>query len=276
MGVFWNIGLMIMVHLHRHKNISLTFGHTLILSNQLIFMHRQYIYILLGTFIYFVMSSCGSSTIEGSSVDKNTRDSVQSIEKKSEINKDISSYDTVAWVDVAKLIPSARLDIRYATDNNFMGQVIYDCPACLLRREAAEALVQVAEVMAEEGLGLVLFDCYRPAPYQQRLWDVMPDKRYVAPPEKGSNHSRGLAVDLSLFDFESGEELDMGTEYDYFGPEAHPGYANHPALVDKNREKLSYIMEDFGFAPITSEWWHFDFKGKRYEVSEFLWDCPFD
>lgn len=239
-------------------------------------MHLKYMPFLWGILIFFCVSSCDSSPREGDSEIEENIETREFIEDKPIIDDNPPSYDTSTWVDVARLIPSARLDIRYATDNNFMGQVIYDCPACLLRREAAEALVQVAEIMAKEGLGLVLFDCYRPAPFQQRLWDVMPDKRYVAPPEKGSNHSRGLAVDLSLFELMSGKELDMGTEYDYFGPKAHPGYTNHPAQVEKNREKLSYVMEDFGFTPITSEWWHFDFKGKRYEVSDFLWDCPFD
>jgi len=182
-------------------------------------------------------------------------------------------WDTLLWKDMASLIPDARLDIRYATDINFTEKVIYDCPACLLRKEAAKGLVAAADDLRTQGYGLILFDCYRPAPYQQRLWDVVPDPRYVAPPEKGSNHSRGMAIDLSLYFIPTGEELDMGTEYDFFGREAHPGYPKLAPIPSANREILNRAMENAGFEPITSEWWHFDFKGKRYEVSDFLWPC---
>jgi D-alanyl-D-alanine dipeptidase len=183
-------------------------------------------------------------------------------------------YDTSEWVDMMRILPDAVYDIRYATENNFMNQVIYDCPGCLMRKEAGEALVAIHNHLTKKGLGLKFFDCYRPAPYQEKLWSVMPDPRYVAPPEKGSNHSRGQAIDLTIVNLDTGEELNMGTTYDFFGREAHPGYQKLPKDILGNRRLLSDVMQQFGYVPITSEWWHFDFKGTRFEVSDFLWSCP--
>jgi len=190
-----------------------------------------------------------------------------------EYAKKAPSWDTLLWSDITKLISDAKFDIKYATTDNFTGKVIYDCPACLLRREAATGLVAAAKELRALGYGLIIYDCYRPAPYQQRLWDVVPDPRYVAPPTKGSNHSRGMAIDLSLYFIQTGEELDMGTPYDFFGIEAHPGYPKLGAIPTENRQLLTAAMEQAGFEPITSEWWHYDFKGKRYDVSDFLWNC---
>ena len=197
-----------------------------------------------------------------------------SIEILSEVMSESIPYDTTEWVDMMKILPQAVYDIRYATEDNFMNQIIYDCAACLMRKKAGEALVAIHSFLSIEGYGLKFFDCYRPAPYQEKLWAVMPDPRYVAPPEKGSNHSRGQAIDLTIVHLTTNEELDMGTEYDFFGQEAHPGYQNLPKQVLTNRRMLSDVMQQFGFTPITSEWWHFDFKGQKYEVSDFLWNCP--
>ena len=118
-----------------------------------------------------------------------------------------------------------------------------------------------------------VFDCYRPAPYQQRLWDVMPDKRYVAPPAKGSMHSRGAAVDLTLIYSHNNEEVDMGTPYDYFGKEAHPAYRGLPDSTLQHRKLLTRCMTEAGFRPITSEWWHFDFGTSQAKLESFLWEC---
>ncbi|MBK7426590.1 MAG: M15 family metallopeptidase [Saprospiraceae bacterium] len=126
-------------------------------------------------------------------------------------------YDTAYWIDIADFIPDIIHDIKYATNDNFTNKQIYDCPRCLLRKDSGKALKKAFETARIAGYGMKVFDCYRPAPYQQRLWDVMPDKRYVAPPAKGSMHSRGAAVDLTLIYSHNNEEVDMGTPYDYFG-----------------------------------------------------------
>ncbi len=177
------------------------------------------------------------------------------------------------FTDVAKLDPTIRLDIRYATKNNFTKSQIYDCPACLLRPEVAQALVKAHKKLQAKGYGLLMFDCYRPQPYQQRLWDKKPDPNYVTPPAKGSMHSRGAAVDLTIVD-KTGKPLNMGTEYDYFGKEAHYDYTKLPETVLKNRKLLRETMESVGFKGIRTEWWHFSYKGKSYALSDYVWPCP--
>jgi zinc D-Ala-D-Ala dipeptidase len=179
----------------------------------------------------------------------------------------------IEFSNVVRLDNTIRLDIRYATSNNFTKAKIYDCPMCLLRPEAANAVVKAHKMLREQGYGgLKMFDCYRPRPYQQRLWDKVPNPDYVTPPAKGSMHSRGAAVDLTIVD-KQGRELDMGTEYDYFGEKGHYDYTNLPKNVLDNRRLLRKTMEAVGFQGIRTEWWHFSFRGADYPFSDYLWDC---
>ena len=177
--------------------------------------------------------------------------------------------------DVAVLDPGIRLDIRYATANNFTKSKIYDCPRCLLRPEAAEALVKGNKALKAKGYALKMFDCYRPRPYQQRLWDKVPDPDYVTPPTKGSMHSRGAAVDLTIVDMQ-GRELEMGTPYDFFGKEAHTDYKGLSARVQANRDLLRTTLEAVGFKGIRTEWWHFSYQKRSYPLSDYVWPCPDD
>ena len=177
------------------------------------------------------------------------------------------------FAEVAALDPSILLDIRYATANNFTKSKIYDCPNCLLRPEAAAAIVQAHQILKKKGLGLKMFDCYRPRPYQQRLWDKVPNADYVTPPAKGSMHSRGAAVDLTIVDG-NGRELDMGTPYDYFGVAAHTDHTDLPAKVLANRKLLRETLEAVGFKGIRTEWWHFSYQSKTFPFSDYVWPCP--
>ena len=177
--------------------------------------------------------------------------------------------------DVAVLDPGIRLDIRYATANNFTKSKIYDCPRCLLRPEAAEALVKANKALKAKGYALKMFDCYRPRPYRQRLWDKVPDPDYVTPPTKGSMHSRGAAVDLTIVDMQ-GRELEMGTPYDFFGKEAHTDYKGLSARVQANRDLLRTTLEAVGFKGIRTEWWHFSYQKRSYPLSDYVWPCPDD
>lgn len=180
-------------------------------------------------------------------------------------------YDTSQWKDISEYIPSALLNIRYASEVNFTEQQIYDCAACYLRKEAAVALKKVADELLEDGYCLIIYDCYRPSPYQYRLWEVFPNASYVARPDKGSVHSRGLAIDLSIVD-SVGNELDMGTDHDYFGREAHQDFFDLPKGVLENRKLLTGLMEKYGFSPIRTEWWHFNY-GSNAPLEELLWEC---
>lgn len=177
------------------------------------------------------------------------------------------------FAEVQLMDPSITLDIRYATTDNFTHSKIYDCPRCLLRPEAAEAIIKANKALKPRGLTLKMFDCYRPRPYQQRLWDKVPNPNYVTPPTKGSMHSRGAAVDLTIVNAK-GQELDMGTPYDFFGEEAHTDYTRLSAQVLENRNLLRKTLEAVGFKGIRTEWWHFSYQKRNYPLSDYLWPCP--
>ena len=172
-------------------------------------------------------------------------------------------------VELVALEPTIRLDIRYATVNNFMGARFYAAPRAFLQRPAAEALVRVHRELGEQGLGLLVFDGYRPWYVTKMFWDATPahQRDYVADPARGSRHNRGAAVDLTLCDLESGEALPMPSGYDEFSERAHPDYSGGTADETANRELLRSVMEAEGFSVYQFEWWHFDYKdAERYPL----------
>ncbi len=188
------------------------------------------------------------------------------------VNKDTIRKDQ-KWTDMSKVAPQIQQDIRYATTNNFINQQIYECGKCLLRPDVAEALVATQKELEAKGYGLKVFDCYRPRPMQQKLWDVKPDKRYVTPPEKGSMHNRGAAVDLTLVD-KDGNELEMGTGFDSFERKAWHTYTDLPEEVLENRKILKTTMEANGFRSIRTEWWHYSYVKKGgFGLESDLWHC---
>ncbi len=158
-------------------------------------------------------------------------------------------------------------DVRYATTNNFTGKVLYPTNKVYARKVVAEALSKAHRYLLKNyNLRIKIFDGYRPLSVQKKMWEIYPDDRYVANPAKGSRHNRGAAVDITIID-STGTQLDMGTEYDNFTVKAHPSYLSLPKQVLENRKLLSDTMKKYGFHPITSEWWHFDFKGwKRFSI----------
>ena len=162
--------------------------------------------------------------------------------------------------------------MAYATPNNFMGQQVYPCARCFLRPEVAKALEEANEIAKDKGVMLVIYDCYRPYGYQQKMYEIVNNPRYVAPPGKGSNHNRGQAVDLTLAN-EKGELLDMGNPFDDFSELSCYDNDSISEQAKKNRKLLRKIMIKAGFKPYNNEWWHFDYKKKKYETSDFRWDC---
>ncbi len=186
------------------------------------------------------------------------------------LKKIIADYDTSLWTEIEDSI--IELDIRYATKDNFVKKQLYDCPRCFLRPEAAQEILIINEELKVKGLKLKLFDCYRPKPIQQKLWNIKPDARYVTPPSKGSMHNRGLAVDLTIID-EKGNQLDMGTSYDYFGVKAYHTTTNLPKKVLNNRKLLKSMLESHGFRSIRTEWWHYSYTKQTYPLSDWVWDC---
>lgn len=180
------------------------------------------------------------------------------------------------WVDLKQADSTIALDIRYATQNNFVDQKMYPCGRCLLRNAAAAKVLELQERLKKMGLGLKFYDCYRPRPVQEQLWKKVPDARYVAPPNKGSMHNRGVAVDVTLIDLQTGQELPMGTDYDFFGEEAYHSYLDHPSHVMQNRQLLREKMAEVQFRHIRTEWWHYSFTQGSHEMADFMWDCPND
>lgn len=174
--------------------------------------------------------------------------------------------------DIARLDPTIVLDIRYATKNNFTGKAVYPVARCLLRDDIAERLIRVHHALRAKGLGLRIYDCYRPLSVQKKFWAILPDERYVADPSKGSRHNRGAAVDVGLVDA-AGNALAMPSEYDDFSEKAHRAYSAAPEAALKNRVILEEAMKHEGFIPFPTEWWHFDGPGwEAYPVSDFPLD----
>lgn len=165
-------------------------------------------------------------------------------------------------VDIHSVDPTILVDIRYATPDNFMKRVLYPANRCLLRESVARRLARVQQDLRAEGLGLKIYDGYRPLSVQKLMWEVMPDERYVANPAKGSRHNRGAAVDVTLVDA-SGAELEMPSGYDEFSDRAHHDYAGGSAAARMNRQRLRQAMEKHGFTALETEWWHYDAPGAR-------------
>ncbi len=152
-------------------------------------------------------------------------------------------------------------DVKYATVDNFTHQILYESDKVYLRKVVAEKLSAANKYLQKEyNLTIKIFDGYRPLSVQRKMWKIMPDSRYVANPKRGSRHNRGAAVDITLID-SNGNELAMGTEYDNFTEKAHYDYKDLTQEEKKNRKLLRDTMVKFGFEPLETEWWHFDFKG---------------
>ncbi len=172
-------------------------------------------------------------------------------------------------VDLSKFVPGLVLDIRYATTNNFTGTQIYNLAKAYARRPVAEALFKVQNELKPKGLGIKMFDAYRPYKATVKFYEVYKDTTYVASPYRGSRHNRGCALDLTIINLKTGEELQMPTEYDSFKKEAWPSTPVKDPVVRANRALLIEVMQKHGFKVNGSEWWHFDFIGwKNYEVMD--------
>lgn len=166
-------------------------------------------------------------------------------------------------VDVSRVVPDAILDLRYATADNFLGRRVYPSARCLLVRPAARRLARAAAALRARGYRLRLWDCYRPLSVQREMWRIRPDPGYVADPRRGSNHSRGAAVDLTLARA-SGTAVEMPTPFDTFDARAHSDATEgvSPA-ARRNRAVLRSAMEAAGFMVHPNEWWHFATRDAR-------------
>jgi len=165
------------------------------------------------------------------------------------------------------------LDIRYATADNFMKKPLYPIAKAYLRAPAARALLEVQRELAVRGIGIKVYDAYRPYRVTEAMWEPIKNPDYVADPAKGSRHNRGAAVDLTLIELASGAELPMPTAYDDFTERAAHAFTNLDPDILANRALLRDTMVRHGFQPLPSEWWHYDFTG--WEQFELM-DVPLD
>jgi zinc D-Ala-D-Ala dipeptidase len=166
-------------------------------------------------------------------------------------------------VELTSLEPGLRLDVRYATANNFVGRPVYTEARAFLQRPAAEALVRAHRRLATDGYGLVVFDAYRPWSVTKLFWEVTPKskKAFVADPRKGSKHNRGAAADVGLYALATGAPVPMPSDYDDFTERAHPTFAGGTAEQRAARDLLRRAMEAEGFTIEPNEWWHFNYAG---------------
>ncbi len=170
-------------------------------------------------------------------------------------------------IDLEQYIPGIVLDIRYATTNNFTGEKIYNLAKAYARKPVADAVKRAQAELQKQGLGIKIFDAYRPYKATVKFYEVYKDTTYVASPYRGSRHNRGCAIDMTIINLKTGEELKMPTGYDSFQKEAWPKTPIKDPEARKNRALIIQVMEKQGFKVNSSEWWHFDFIGWRnYEV----------
>lgn len=169
-------------------------------------------------------------------------------------------------LEVRSLIPRIQVELKYATADNFTGQIVYHFHHCLLLKQAVLQLRDVQAELEIMGLGLKIWDGFRPRAAQWKLWDLMPDERYVSDPRKGGRHTRGTAVDLTLV-AKDGKELPMPSAFDDFSEKAHRNYMGATSEEIANRELLQRVMEKHGFIGLPTEWWHFDLVGWENDPS---------
>ena len=180
------------------------------------------------------------------------------INSKSQLLQTIKINAAKQMVDLKKQVPGIVLDLRYASTNNFMHTELYPLlSTTYLREPAAAALVRIQHELKQKGLGLKIFDAYRPYSVTEKMWTQVQDDRYAADPKKGSGHNRGVAVDLTIIELDTKQELDMGTGFDNFTDSAHHDFTALPANILKHRMLLKTIMEKNGFIALDTEWWHY-------------------
>jgi D-alanyl-D-alanine dipeptidase len=179
--------------------------------------------------------------------------------------KEAGKFRKPELVELVKLDPTIKLDVRYATTNNFLSTPFYTSAKAYLQKPAAEALVRVHKKLAEQGYGLLIHDGYRPWHVTKMFWDATPDKQkiFVANPEQGSRHNRGCAVDLTLYERKTGKAVEMVSGFDEMSDRSYPDYLGGTSRQRWHRDLLRRAMEAEGFSVYEAEWWHFDYRDWR-------------
>lgn len=218
----------------------------------------------LACILYFLLSSFNNYA-QDTTVNKYGLRIINSVKSYQAIIKENPGKD---MVDLKKLIPGLAIDLKYTGVNNFTKTKLYPkIKTTYLRKPAAIALLTVQNELEKNGLGLQIFDAYRPYAVTEKMWELVKDDRYAADPKKGSGHNRGISVDLTIINLQTKRPLDMGTGFDNFSDTAHHDFQALPKEVLLNRLLLKNIMEKNGFKALETEWWHYSFSnGILYEL----------
>ncbi len=191
------------------------------------------------------------------------------ISSQDSLEMTIALNPLLEMMELKQLVPQIKYNLAYAQKSNFTKHRLYPkrLKSTYLRKEPALALSKVAEELAEKGLGILVWDAYRPYSVTERFWKLIHDERYVANPTKGSGHNRGIAIDMTLYELSSGTLINMPTGFDNFSDSAHHGYQNISEIKIKNRELLKAVMEKNGFLKFETEWWHYSWPSpSKYDV----------
>ena len=231
-------------------------------------------------FIGFLIFSCKEITPNKNEVNISDEKAVEVLDtppkKKSIPEKTFKSLEGLAdstFVRLADFSDGFAYDMRYATDNNFLKAKVYDCAECYTRVKTVKALLQANRAFQKAGVKIKFYDCYRPNSVQYKMWKIVPNPQYVANPVKGSIHNKGGAVDITLVTLK-GEELDMGTDFDFFGKRAYHDNLDLPQKILDNRKLLKETMKTHGFWSTRTEWWHYNLQGASKDpIANFKWNC---
>lgn len=196
--------------------------------------------------------------------------------------RDLAMYEATVkadsnkqMVEIKSVIPNIVYDLKYASDRNFMRRNMYPARTnyTFLRLPVVKSLAQVQKELNEKGMGLKIYDAYRPYSVTEKFWELVLNEKYVADPKKGSGHNRGLAVDLTIVYMNTGKELQMPTYFDNFSDTAHHTFMNLPFDALQNRKMLKDIMEKYGFKMFETEWWHYSWPDDKNYYDAL--DIPF-
>ncbi len=197
-------------------------------------------------------------------------------QKKANAQKTFLTFKDLAdstFVRLADFSDGFAYDLRYATENNFLKEKVYECAECYTRVKTVKALLAANADFKKSGVKIKFFDCYRPNSVQYKMWEIVPNPQYVANPKKGSIHNKGGAVDITLVSLD-GVELDMGTDFDFFGKRAYHDNLDLPQEILDNRKLLKETMEKHGFWSTRTEWWHYNLQGAHKDpIANFKWEC---
>ena len=219
------------------------------------------------------LSGCGKENdmpVEPSSQEDAVIETNSETESETEIVSETESVTLTddTFVRVLDYIPTIQQELRYATTNNFTGQVIYTFEDAYLRYGTVKKLQKVSEDLAKYGLGIKVWDAFRPLQAQAKLWEICPDEKYVSHPDKGNrNHCRGLAIDMTLYLLETGEEIEMPSDFDEFSTLGDRDYSECSKEVKELCVLLESIMKKHGFKGYSKEWWHYN-DTESYPIEE--------